>query len=150
MEREPAVTSSTTTDPARRPFTSRSGRTLNFTALGFGSAPLGNLYRAISNERALQTLQAAWAEGIRYFDTAPLYGLGIAENCSQVFDVRALRLTALGRVRPVGTGAARMLDLGVGSAAANFVRGSVPGAEAPPSAVANALPAANAATTSLR
>jgi D-threo-aldose 1-dehydrogenase len=64
----------------RRPFTSRSGRTLNFTALGFGSAPLGNLYRAISNEQALQTLQAAWAGQIRYFDTAPLYGFGIAET----------------------------------------------------------------------
>ena len=66
--------------PAPRTFTSRSGRVLQFSALGFGSAPLGNLYRAISNEQALQTLQAAWASGIRYFDTAPLYGLGMAET----------------------------------------------------------------------
>lgn len=66
--------------PAHRTFTSRSGRALQFSALGFGSAPLGNLYRAIGNEQALQTLQEAWASGIRYFDTAPLYGLGIAET----------------------------------------------------------------------
>ncbi len=64
----------------RIPFTSHSARRLDFTALGFGSAPLGNLYKAISNEQALQTLQEAWDQGIRYFDTAPLYGLGIAET----------------------------------------------------------------------
>ncbi len=66
--------------PARRPFTGRSGRTLDFSVLGFGSAPLGNLYRAIGNEQALQTLQEAWKQGIRYFDTAPLYGFGVAET----------------------------------------------------------------------
>lgn len=64
----------------RREFRSRSGRVLSFTELGFGSAPLGNLYRAISNARALETLQAAWDAGIRYYDSAPLYGLGIAET----------------------------------------------------------------------
>ncbi len=53
---------------------------LEFTAIGFGSAPLGNLYRAISNEQALATLQEAWAQQIRYFDTSPLYGLGMAET----------------------------------------------------------------------
>ena len=74
------VTFTPSTPLARRPFTSRSGRTLDFTAIGFGSAPLGNLYRAISNEQALQTLQEAWARQIRYFDTAPLYGLGMAET----------------------------------------------------------------------
>lgn len=71
---------SPTTAPARRLFTSRSGRALDFTAIGFGSAPLGNLYRAISNEQALQTLQEAWAQQIRYYDTAPLYGFGLAET----------------------------------------------------------------------
>jgi D-threo-aldose 1-dehydrogenase len=69
-----------TTAPVRRRFTSRSGRALDFSVLGFGSAPLGNLYRAIGNEQALQTLQEAWACGIRTFDTAPLYGFGIAET----------------------------------------------------------------------
>ncbi|MFC4588337.1 aldo/keto reductase [Sphaerisporangium corydalis] len=47
--------------------------------LGFGSAPLGNMYRAIPDEEALATVEAAWDSGIRYFDTAPLYGAGLAE-----------------------------------------------------------------------
>lgn len=53
---------------------------LTFTELGFGTAPLGNLYRAISDEDAHATLEKAWETGIRYFDTAPLYGLGLAET----------------------------------------------------------------------
>jgi len=53
---------------------------LTFTELGFGSAPLGNLYRAIGDDDAQATLNAAWDSGVRYFDTAPLYGLGLAET----------------------------------------------------------------------
>jgi D-threo-aldose 1-dehydrogenase len=53
---------------------------LTFTELGFGAAPLGNLYRAISEEDALAVLEGAWAAGVRYFDTAPLYGLGLSET----------------------------------------------------------------------
>ncbi|GFE63675.1 aldo/keto reductase [Litoreibacter roseus] len=53
---------------------------LTFTELGFGTAPLGNLYKAISDEEARATLDAAWAGGVRYYDTAPLYGLGLAET----------------------------------------------------------------------
>ena len=53
---------------------------LSFTALGFGTAPLGNLYRAVPEAEADATLEAAWAAGMRYFDTAPLYGLGLAET----------------------------------------------------------------------
>ena len=53
---------------------------LTFTELGFGSAPLGNLYRAISDDAAQATLQSAWDGGVRYFDTAPLYGLGLSET----------------------------------------------------------------------
>lgn len=53
---------------------------LDFTELGFGTAPLGNLYRAITDLEAQQVLQAAWDCGIRYFDTAPLYGLGLSET----------------------------------------------------------------------
>lgn len=68
------------TPPGSRRFTSRSGQVLDFSALGFGSAPLGNLYRAISNEQARQTLHTAWEQGIRYFDTAPLYGFGLSET----------------------------------------------------------------------
>lgn len=53
---------------------------LRFTEHGFGTAPLGNLYRAISEEEAQAVLQAAWDAGLRYFDTAPLYGLGLSET----------------------------------------------------------------------
>ena len=44
--------------------------------LGFGSAPLGNMFRNIPTEEAAATVDAAWQQGIRYFDTAPLYGAG--------------------------------------------------------------------------
>ncbi|NRG18292.1 aldo/keto reductase [Rhizobiales bacterium] len=53
---------------------------LTFTELGFGSAPLGNLYRSITDEEADAILALAWESGVRYFDTAPLYGLGLSET----------------------------------------------------------------------
>jgi D-threo-aldose 1-dehydrogenase len=53
---------------------------ITFTELGFGSAPIGNLYRAVSEDDAQATLQAAWDGGVRYFDTAPLYGTGLSET----------------------------------------------------------------------
>lgn len=53
---------------------------LTFTELGFGTAPLGNLYRAISDDDAHDILTRAWDAGVRYFDTAPLYGLGLSET----------------------------------------------------------------------
>ena len=53
---------------------------LTFTELGFGTAPMANLYRAISDDDAQAILEQAWAAGVRYFDTAPLYGLGLAET----------------------------------------------------------------------
>jgi D-threo-aldose 1-dehydrogenase len=61
-------------------FKAPSGAALSFTELGFGAAPIGNLYRAVSDRDAQATLEAAWAKGIRYFDTAPLYGLGLSET----------------------------------------------------------------------
>jgi len=47
--------------------------------LGFGSAPLGNMFRDIPHEEARATVDAAWNDGIRFFDTAPFYGAGLAE-----------------------------------------------------------------------
>jgi D-threo-aldose 1-dehydrogenase len=64
----------------RRKLKPRSGVELQFTELGFGSAPLGNLYRPLTERDARATLDAAWSAGCRYFDTAPLYGLGLAET----------------------------------------------------------------------
>ncbi len=53
---------------------------LTLTELGFGTAPLGNLYRAITEDAAQAALEAAWEGGVRVYDTAPLYGLGLAET----------------------------------------------------------------------
>ena len=64
----------------RRSLATRSGATLQFTELGFGAAPLGNLYRPITEKEARATLDAAWAAGCRHFDTAPIYGLGLSET----------------------------------------------------------------------
>ena len=53
---------------------------LTFTELGFGAAPIGNLFRALTDDEAHAVLTAAWEGGVRYFDTAPLYGLGLSET----------------------------------------------------------------------
>lgn len=53
---------------------------LTFTKLGMGTAPLGNLYRAITEDEAQAVLNRAWEAGVRYYDTAPLYGLGLSET----------------------------------------------------------------------
>ncbi|WP_207764593.1 aldo/keto reductase [Hyphococcus luteus] len=46
---------------------------------GFGAAPLGNFRRTLSEEECDATLARAWELGVRYFDTAPLYGFGLSE-----------------------------------------------------------------------
>jgi D-threo-aldose 1-dehydrogenase len=48
--------------------------------LSLGCAQLGNLYREISDDEARATVDEAWAAGVRYFDTAPHYGLGLSER----------------------------------------------------------------------
>ena len=48
--------------------------------LGLGGAPLGNLYAAVSDDTARTVVDTAWARGVRYFDTAPHYGLGLSER----------------------------------------------------------------------
>lgn len=50
------------------------------TALGFGASQAGNLYRARSDEEFAGAIDAGWDAGIRYFDTAPHYGLGLSER----------------------------------------------------------------------
>ena len=58
---------------------------VQFSRLGFGAAPLGNLYRAVSDADAQLILEAAWDTGCRYYDTAPLYGLGLSETRLNAF-----------------------------------------------------------------
>ncbi|WP_199816713.1 aldo/keto reductase, partial [Streptomyces scabiei] len=62
------------------------------TELGFGASVIGNLYRETSADDASAVVDAAWDAGIRYFDTAPHYGLGLSER----------RLGAALRDRPRG------------------------------------------------
>ncbi len=53
---------------------------LMLTALGFGGAGIGNLYRAVSDDAARASIDAAHAAGVRLFDTAPYYGFGLSEQ----------------------------------------------------------------------
>jgi len=53
---------------------------LFLTELGFGCGAIGGLYRAVDHRAAFEVLETAWKEGIRYFDTAPFYGHGLAER----------------------------------------------------------------------
>jgi D-threo-aldose 1-dehydrogenase len=63
-----------------RRLTTRGGRSLAFTTLGFGSAELGNYLRPMTDPECIGIVDAAWEAGLRYFDTAPFYGLGLAER----------------------------------------------------------------------
>ena len=53
---------------------------LEVTRMGFGGAPFGNLFNPISEEDVADCLEAAYGAGVRYFDTAPLYGFGLSES----------------------------------------------------------------------
>lgn len=58
----------------------RFGRTdLKVTAFGFGTAPIGNIFREIDESTSDAMIRQAWDRGVRYFDTAPMYGHGLAE-----------------------------------------------------------------------
>ncbi|SDG36092.1 aldo/keto reductase [Streptomyces griseoaurantiacus] len=50
------------------------------TELGFGASAIGNLYRVTPYDEAAAAVDAAWEAGLRYFDTAPHYGLGLSER----------------------------------------------------------------------
>ncbi|PSL37522.1 D-threo-aldose 1-dehydrogenase [Labedella gwakjiensis] len=66
------------------------GDGVTVTTLGLGTAQFGNLYRPTSDAEVAEAFDAVWADGVRYFDTAPHYGLGLSER----------RLGALLRGRP--------------------------------------------------
>ncbi|MCL8025495.1 aldo/keto reductase [Nocardioides bruguierae] len=85
---------------------------------GLGGAQLGNLYRATDDDTARAGLEAAWAAGVRYFDTAPHYGLGLSERRLGAFLAQHPRSevvvsTKVGRLLvPDPAGAARRDDEG--------------------------------------
>ena len=98
------------------------GGALAFTRLGFGGAPLGNMHRVLAEAEAEATVGAAWDAGLRYFDTAPLYGHGLSEaRIGRALRRRAARrLPALDQGRP----AARALRAGRGGG--GIYRGTPP------------------------
>lgn len=69
-------------NPAAKRRWLRSG--LETTVMGFGAAPIGNIFRPINEEDSAGLIKAAWDAGVRYFDTAPMYGHGLSEaRCGQ-------------------------------------------------------------------
>jgi D-threo-aldose 1-dehydrogenase len=56
------------------------GSGVEVSGLAFGAAVIGNLYTEVAEEQAHEAVTAAWQRGIRYFDTAPHYGLGLSER----------------------------------------------------------------------
>ena len=52
---------------------------LEVTAFGFGTAPVGNIFREIDEETSDAMFQRSWDAGVRYYDTAPMYGHGLSE-----------------------------------------------------------------------
>ena len=56
------------------------GRYVPAVKFGLGGVPLGNEFEVVSDEDAYKTLEAAWNAGVRYYDVAPWYGLGLAET----------------------------------------------------------------------
>jgi D-threo-aldose 1-dehydrogenase len=65
-------------DPTQRVTLGRTGVTV--TRLGLGTAEIGGLYRPVSDDDAARLVRHAWDAGVRYFDTAPLYGYGNGER----------------------------------------------------------------------
>ncbi len=52
---------------------------LEVTPFGFGTAPIGNIFREIDEATSDAMIQEAWSQGVRYYDTAPMYGHGLSE-----------------------------------------------------------------------
>ncbi|MER7758072.1 aldo/keto reductase [Kitasatospora sp. NPDC097643] len=63
--------------PAGRPL---GPGTVTVSELAFGAAGIGNLFTPVTDEQAREAVDAAWDSGVRYFDTAPHYGLGLSER----------------------------------------------------------------------
>ncbi len=63
-----------------RHFKTRNGTDLTFSAIGLGTAPMGDLYELLDEKTSIATIEQAYASGIRIFDTSPHYGNGLAES----------------------------------------------------------------------
>jgi D-threo-aldose 1-dehydrogenase len=109
--------------PTRRPLGERGPAV---SGLGLGCAPIGNLFAGVSEDDARATVDAAWDAGIRYFDTAPLYGHGISERrLGRALAARSrsdyVLSTKVGRVlRPAGAQRAATIFTDVGDLEPEF------------------------------
>lgn len=65
-------------DPTKKRKLGRTG--VDLTQFGYGAAPLGELFVRVTEEESTATMQALWDNGVRCFDTAPLYGFGLSEH----------------------------------------------------------------------
>ena len=52
---------------------------LKVTAFAFGTAPLGNIFAEIDEATSDAMFRRAWDAGVRFYDTAPMYGHGLSE-----------------------------------------------------------------------
>ncbi|MFA3873387.1 aldo/keto reductase [Streptomyces sp. MMCC 100] len=75
-----ATDATTGRQPAALPVRTLGRSGVPVTALGFGAAAVAGLYQDVGEEEAAAAVEAAWDEGVRYFDTAPHYGLGLSER----------------------------------------------------------------------
>ncbi len=63
-----------------RQFKTRNGSELNFSAIGLGSAPMGDLFELLDEKTTIATVERAYECGVRVFDTSPHYGNGLSES----------------------------------------------------------------------
>src|SRR5882762_1407766 len=61
-------------------FKTRNGTDLMFSAIGLGTAPMGDLYELLDEKTSIATVEQAYKSGVRIFDTSPHYGNGLAES----------------------------------------------------------------------
>ena len=63
-----------------RRFTARNGTEMDFSVIGLGTAPMGDLFELLDEKTAITTIECAYDSGVRVFDTSPHYGNGLAES----------------------------------------------------------------------
>jgi D-threo-aldose 1-dehydrogenase len=74
------ATTETTAAMPRRALRTALERTLSFTEIGFGAAPIGNMGAPITDFQAIACVRTALDSGVGYVDVAPLYGHGLSEQ----------------------------------------------------------------------
>lgn len=113
---KPALPHTPDATPAADPVATPAAGPVPLARIGLGAANLGNLFRELDEEEARAILEAAWEGGVRHFDTAPHYGLGLSERRLGAFLATRPReefflSTKVGRLLEPIPGAPEGLDL---------------------------------------